>query len=159
MQNAFTSLLKCKWPLVGPAMATAAGGRLAVAVTKGGGFGFISSSYQTLEWFKDQLDLVRRDLGTSAQRLPIGCGYLLWTLDDKPREEAEALVELGIKHSSAIWLAFGDSLQRWFTFVRERADPKDVRVFVVVSTVGEAVAAARLKPDVLVAQGSFRTAL
>ena len=133
-------------------MALASAHKLACASHKGGGFGFISTSYKSPKWFQEELISARKELSLPTERLPIGSGYLLWELDTKP-EDAQVILDLGCSHTSAIWLSFGASLRKWLSFVQNHKDASQITTFVLVSTVAEALEAAALKAHVLVAQG------
>lgn len=115
--------------------------------------------YKTAESLIGELSLAREILQlTPSDPLPIGVGYLGWQLE-QPTANPQVVLSVALdNHVHAIWLAFGNDLERWIDFIRNyNADHKCVRqttIFVQVSSVEEAlVAANEWKVDVLVAQG------
>ncbi|KAF9561483.1 2-nitropropane dioxygenase [Agrocybe pediades] len=143
-------------------MAGASGGALAAQVTLGGGFGFLSAGYDSVDKLKHEInvarDLLRKD-GDLSTVLPIGVGFLVWQLEKSPEAGEQLLLTALENHVQAIWLSFGADLGRWINFIREhdpRADSSDaVKIFVQTSIVEEAVSAIQSwKVDVIVAQGN-----
>jgi nitronate monooxygenase len=117
-------------------MGSAAGGRLAAAVTHAGGLGLIGSGYADAA-------VVSRELA-AAGNARVGVGFITWALDAKP----EALrVALDAK-PAAIMLSFGD-FTPYVAAIREAGS----RILCQVQTLAEAEQAARLGVDVIVAQG------
>lgn len=89
--------------------------------------------------------------------LPIGVGYLGWLLD---KHNGEELISIALENRvQAIWLSFGDNLQKWIKFIRNseanRGAQEKTKIFIVVSSVSEAlVAVNEWKADAIIAQGS-----
>lgn len=118
------------------------------------------AGYRSAESLIDELSLARGLLHLSpSDPLPIGVGYLCWQLE-KPTAKPKVVLSAALDNRvHAIWLAFGNNLKEWITFIRNYdAEHKRVRqttIFVQVSSVEEAlVASNEWKVDVLVAQGS-----
>ncbi|KAF9457191.1 2-nitropropane dioxygenase [Collybia nuda] len=141
-------------------MAGASGGSLAAQVTLGGGFGFLGAGYETIEKHRSELSIARSILKVDAQApLPIGVGYLGWLLDD-PKNKGQELLSIALENRvQAIWLSFGNDLEKWIQLIRNTESNREVKektkIFIVVSSVQEAlVAANKWKADVIVAQGT-----
>lgn len=89
--------------------------------------------------------------------LPIGVGYLGWLLD---KHKGEELISIALENRvQAIWLSFGDNLEKWIKFIRNseanRGAQEKTKIFIVVSSVSEAlVAVNEWKADAIIAQGS-----
>ena len=96
IKTALTRLLGIQHPILLAPMGSAAGGRLAAAVTNAGGLGLVGSGYA-------DADAVRREL-TEAGNTRVGIGFILWALEKNP----SALdVALDAK-PAAVMLSFGD---------------------------------------------------
>ncbi|KAL0579275.1 hypothetical protein V5O48_002729 [Marasmius crinis-equi] len=151
-----TRLLQINTPIIAPPMALAHGGVLAANAYLGGGFGFIAAGYRSKEWLQSELDNARGLLSPSRS-LPVGVGYFGWELD-KQGKEGEKMIEVALENDiRAVWLSFGDNLEKYVKFVREHPRGKDTAVFVLISTVDEGRAVVqdwKVKPDVLVCQGN-----
>ncbi|KAI0675446.1 2-nitropropane dioxygenase [Trametes maxima] len=160
VKTSLTSLLGIRAPVVSAAMAYASSAKLAIEVTRGGGFGFFHAAGTTSEKLREELGLARSsfpDIGNCP--LPIGCGFIGWQLDAKEAESKE-LVDIAIEGGvQAIWLSFGNDLLRWIQYIR--ASPAYAGLvtkpllFVQVSSVEEALQAITdWKVDVLIVQGN-----
>lgn len=129
-------------------MSGAAGGKLAAAVTKGGGLGFIGGGYFTPDQYTANLEEASEALHGSAKpvgpgrgRLDVGVGFLGWGLskldqtsssDPVPivngtnyqhRTKAVACIDAALKfRPRAVWLAFGneEELVGWAQVMRAR---------------------------------------
>src|SRR3954453_6797755 len=96
IETALTRLLGIKHPILLAPMGSAAGGRLAAAVTNAGGLGLVGSGYA-------DADAIRREL-IEAGNTRVGIGFILWALEKNP----SALdVALDAK-PAAVMLSFGD---------------------------------------------------
>src|SRR5215831_16399621 len=96
IETALTRLLGIQHPILLAPMGSAAGGRLAAAVSHAGGLGMLGSGYA------DET-AIRREL-TQAGNARVGIGFILWALDKNP----SALdVALDAK-PAAVMLSFGD---------------------------------------------------
>ncbi len=83
-------------PIVSAPMAFAAGGRLAVAVSRSGGLGLIGGGYGDAAWLEEQFE--------AADRQSVGVGFITWSLHNSP-----ALLTQVLKHApKAVMLSFGD---------------------------------------------------
>lgn len=87
-------------------------------------------------------------------------GYLAWRLDD-PQSKGEELVSLALENRvQAIWLSFGDDIEKWIKFIRDseanRGFQEKTKIFIVVTSVQEALVAVNdWKADAIIAQGLF----
>ncbi|KAG2138851.1 hypothetical protein BD769DRAFT_1433344 [Suillus cothurnatus] len=135
IHNAFTVLMGISTPIVAAPMAGASGGALAAQASAAGAFGFIGAGYLTSSRIQEELSLARS---------PTGVGLLNVSLSNKVQ---------------AIWLAFGNNIDRWIEHIRSydasSGRENKTLIFVQVSSVKEALIAIQdWKVDVLVAQGS-----
>lgn len=136
LKTALTELLGIEHPILLAPMGSAAGGRLAAAVTQAGGLGLVGSGYA------NEASL-RRELA-EAGNIPVGIGFILWALDQRP----EVLdVALAAKPRAAM-LSFGDPAP-----YIGRVHDAGVFVICQVQTLEEARQAARAGADVIIAQG------
>lgn len=124
-------------PVLSAPMARAAGGRLAAAVTRAGGLGFIGGSYCDAGW-------IAREFGEAGNEA-VGCGLITWALAEKPHVLGEVLA----RRPRALFLSFGDPAP----FVDEIA-AAGVPLICQVQTLRDAQHAAGLGAAVIVAQGS-----
>ena len=96
IETALTRLLGIQHPILLAPMGSAAGGKLAAAVTHAGGLGMVGSGYASTTAIKQELG--------EAGNARVGVGFILWALDRNP----EALdVALDAK-PAAIMLSFGN---------------------------------------------------
>lgn len=77
---------------------------------------------------------------------------MVWQLEQDP-SKAEQLLSIVIDHRvQAIWLAFGEDIGRWISYIRNKGN--DIKIFVQISTVEQALQAVKeWKADVVVIQG------
>lgn len=148
LNTPFTQLTGCIWPICSAAMTGTASSDLASAVHNAGAFGFIACF--DLKTIEAELSKTRELLHQPSGRLPIGIGFLGWLMDTRPELQLEEGMDLALQHVSAIWLSFGRDLGKYARKVK--AQP-DVKLFIMVCNVEEALAAVQLGADVLVAQG------
>src|SRR5579864_3479262 len=136
IETALTRLLGIEHPILLAPMGSAAGGRLAAAVTNAGGLGLIGSGYA-------DTDVIGKEL-TAAGNTRIGIGFILWALEKNP----SALdVALDAK-PAAVMLSFGDP--RPFT---GRIREAGCTIICQVQTLAQAMEAAAAGADVIIAQG------
>ncbi|KLO19033.1 2-nitropropane dioxygenase [Schizopora paradoxa] len=164
-----TKLLGIKTPVMSAPMAMACGGDLAGQVTLAGGFGFIPG-FGEEDVFRAELEKGRGILQGGGYKatsttspdnniLSVGVGFLGWKLDE-PDGKASQLLTVALEaRVSAVWLSFGNNLEKWVAFVREfdskRAEPHTTLIFILVNSLQDArVAVEDLKADVVVAQGN-----
>ncbi|KAF8336338.1 uncharacterized protein EI90DRAFT_3119630 [Cantharellus anzutake] len=142
-------------------MAKASGGALAAQITLGGGFGFISTGYQNVEFAEKEIEIARSLLSSSqfnnsiSTRLPIGVGFFGWELEQRP--EAVQVLEYVLRRRDirALWLSCGRDLPRWIKTIREADSNERTLIFVQVNTTPEAIESYTCWDiDVLVVQGN-----
>jgi nitronate monooxygenase len=96
IEIALTRLLGIEHPILLAPMGSAAGGKLAAAVTNAGGLGLVGSGYANA-------NAIRKELA-EAGNTRVGVGFILWALERNP----SALdVALDAK-PAAVMLSFGD---------------------------------------------------
>ena len=136
IETALTRLLGIEHPILLAPMGSAAGGRLAAAVTNAGGLGLVGSGYANTA-------AVRKEL-TEAGNTRVGIGFILWALEKNP----EALdVALDAK-PAAVMLSFGDP-----TPFTRRIKDAGCKIICQVQTLAQARAAAAAGADIIIAQG------
>jgi nitronate monooxygenase len=136
LTTGFTKRFGVRHPIVSAPMGGSAGGELAAAVSRGGGFGMVGGGDR--EW----LD---RELPIAAARAdgPWGVGFLTWAA-------TSGLVERALAYGpSAVMLSFGDPAP-FAGMVREAG----VALILQVTDLREARQAVDLGADVIVAQGT-----
>jgi len=144
-------------------MRVMSGPRLALAVSRAGGLGFIgpgakpddtATDLKTLrELLKDVPDSTFQDAYQSGKRLPVGVGFQLWNGDLS--SASKAVEEY---HPCAAWLFAPrhgqEELDQWTARLREVSP--DIHIWIQVGTLKESIEAAKSdrRPDVLVIQGA-----
>src|SRR4051812_13539267 len=136
IETALTRLLGIEHPILLAPMGSAAGGKLAAAVTHAGGLGMIGSSYASTKAIKQEL--------TEAGNARIGIGFILWALE---RNQAALDVALEAR-PSAIMLSFGDP-----TPFTSRIKNAGCKIICQVQTLAHAKQAADAGADIIIAQG------
>ena len=136
IETALTRLLGITHPILLAPMGSAAGGKLAAAVTHAGGLGMLGSGYADEK-------AIRREL-TEAGNARVGIGFILWALDKNP---AALDVALDAK-PAAVMLSFGDP-----TPYTARIKKAGSRIICQVQTLEQAKQAAAAGADVIIAQG------
>lgn len=130
------TLLGIRHPLLCAPMAGVSGGRLAAAVSRAGGLGFIGGGYGDRDWLVEQFAL--------CEGQPFGVGFISWALARQPQ-----LLDLALQaQPRAVLLSFGE-LGDLGARVREAGVP----LIAQVQTVAQAADAARVGADIVVAQG------
>src|SRR5690349_3074345 len=117
-------------------MGSAAGGRLAAAVTNAGGLGLVGSGYANA-------DTIRKELA-EAGNARVGIGFILWALEKNP---GALDVALDAK-PAAVMLSFGDP-----TPFAGRIRQAGCRIICQVQTLAQAREAAAAGADIIIAQG------
>ena len=136
IETGLTRLLGIQHPILLAPMGSAAGGKLAAAVTHAGGLGMLGSGYASEA-------AVRKEL-VEAGNARVGIGFILWALDKNP----QALdVALDAK-PAAVMLSFGDP-----TPYTGRIKAAGARIVCQVQTLEQAKQAADAGADVIIAQG------
>ncbi|MCB1745670.1 MAG: nitronate monooxygenase [Gammaproteobacteria bacterium] len=137
MHSPLAATLGIVHPLLSAPMAGVAGGRLAAAVSRAGGPGFIGGGYCGPEWSGAEL--------AAAGDVPVGIGFIGWRLAARP-----AVLDLALAHGvRAVLLSFGEPAP----FAPAIRAP-GARLVVQVQSVAQARAARDAGADVVVAQGS-----
>ena len=136
IETALTRLLNITHPILLAPMGSAAGGKLAAAVTHAGGFGLVGSGYASET-------AVRKELG-EAGNARVGVGFILWALDRNPKALDAALDA----RPAAIMLSFGDPAP-----YARRIKAAGSKIICQVQTLEQAKQAAGLGADIIIAQG------
>jgi nitronate monooxygenase len=134
--TALTSLLGIDHPIVSAPMGGVAGGRLAAAVSNGGGLGMVGSG--DLAWLRRECALA-----LAGTEKPWGVGLLAWAIDD------DVLQWVIDQRPAAIMLSFGDP-----TPYADAVRAAGIPLFVQVTTLSDAMRALEVGADVVVAQGA-----
>lgn len=93
-----TKLLQVDHPILLAPMDLVADARLAVAISRAGGFGILGGGYGDEQWLARELDLLAR----SGVRF--GVGFITWSMAKNSR-----LLDLALAHGpAAVMLSFGD---------------------------------------------------
>ncbi len=136
IETALTRLLGITHPILLAPMGSAAGGKLAAAVTHAGGLGMLGSGYADEK-------AIRREL-TEAGNARVGIGFITWALDKNP---VALDVALDAK-PAAVMLSFGDPSP-----YAARIKKVGCRIICQVQTLEQAKQAAAAGADVIIAQG------
>jgi nitronate monooxygenase len=136
IETPLTRLLGIQHPILLAPMGSAAGGRLAAAVSHAGGLGMLGSGYASET-------AIRRELA-EAGNAPVGVGFILWALDSNP-----AALDVALEaRPAAIMLSFGDPAP-----YAARIKAAGCRIICQVQTLQQAREAAAVGADVIIAQG------
>lgn len=136
IETALTRLLGIQHPILLAPMGSAAGGKLASAVTHAGGLGMLGSGYASRT-------AIQRELA-EAGNARVGIGFILWALDRNP---AALDVALDAK-PAAVMLSFGDPSP-----YAARIKAAGCKIICQVQTLEQAKQAASVGADVIIAQG------
>jgi nitronate monooxygenase len=136
IETALTRLLGIEHPILLAPMGSAAGGRLAAAVTHAGGLGMIGSGYASTTAIKAEL--------AEAGNARVGIGFILWALERNPTALQVALDS----RPAAVMLSFGDPIP----FIG-RIKEAGCKIICQVQTLAQARQAAEAGADVIIAQG------
>jgi nitronate monooxygenase len=136
IETALTRRLGIQHPILLAPMGSAAGGKLAAAVTHAGGLGMLGSGYADEK-------AIRREL-VEAGNAKVGIGFILWALDKNP---AALDVALDAK-PAAVMLSFGDPSP-----YTKRIKTAGSRIICQVQTLEQAKEAAAAGADIIIAQG------
>ncbi|MFF1691814.1 MULTISPECIES: NAD(P)H-dependent flavin oxidoreductase [unclassified Streptomyces] len=135
--TAFTELFGVRCPIALAPMGGSAGGALAAAVSRGGGFGILGGAFGDPEWLAREVPIVASTEG------PWGVGFLTWGID-------VAVVERALEYRPrAVMLSFGDPSP-----YAERVRRAGALLILQVTGLEEARQAVDLGADVIVAQGT-----
>ena len=136
IKTALTERLGIEHPILLAPMGSAAGGRLAAAVTQAGGLGVIGSGYASS-------DTVQKEL-LAAGNTKVGIGFITWALDDNPAALDVALAAA----PPAVMLSFGNPAP-YAAAIRAAG----CKLICQVQTLQGAREAADAGADVIIAQG------
>jgi nitronate monooxygenase len=136
LATALTRLLGIDHPILLAPMGSAAGGRLAAAVTQAGGLGLIGSGYANA-------DIIRSEL-IKAGNARVGVGFIVWALEKAP-SALDAALDAG---PAAVMLSFGDPAP-----FAGRIRDAGCKVICQVQTLSQAKQAVDAGADVIIAQG------
>jgi nitronate monooxygenase len=136
IETELTRLLGIEHPILLAPMGSAAGGKLAAAVTNAGGLGLVGSGYANT-------DAIRKELA-EAGNTRVGVGFILWALERNPSALDVALDA----QPAAVMLSFGDP--KPFT---GRIRDAGCKIICQVQTLAQAKEAAAAGADIIIAQG------
>ncbi len=137
IETALTRLLGIEHPILLAPMGSAAGGKLAAAVTNAGGLGLVGSGYANA-------DAIRKEL-SEAGNARVGVGFILWALEKNPSALDVALDA----RPAAVMLSFGDPSP-----FAGRIRDAGCKIICQVQTLAQAKEAAAAGADIIIAQGS-----
>ncbi|GAA5953994.1 hypothetical protein JCM8115_003277 [Rhodotorula mucilaginosa] len=109
-------------------MAGVAGGRLAAAVHKAGGFGYIGAGHKPIETLVEDVQLAREALSLKeGDNLPLGIGFMGWKFEaphlpaDQGAQEGDKWLRYIIHGANArsIWISFAVDLKHWVDRARK----------------------------------------
>jgi nitronate monooxygenase len=135
MRTRLTQAFGIEHPIILAPAAGAAGGALASAVTRAGGFGMIGGGYGDAEWLAGEL---------APADAPVGAGFITWSLEKAPHLLDQALAA----PRRAIMPSFGDPAP-----VAAQIHDAKVPLICQIQTLDHARAAIDADADVIVAQG------
>src|SRR4051794_32187056 len=136
IETALARLLGIEHPILLAPMGSAAGGKLAAAVTHAGGLGLVGSGYASTKAIRQEL--------AEAGNARVGIGFILWALERNP-----AALDVALEaRPQAIMLSFGDP-----TPLTGRIKAAGCKIISQVQTLAQAKEAAAAGADVIIAQG------
>ena len=136
IETELTRLFGIQHPILLAPMGSAAGGKLAAAVTHAGGLGMVGSGYASTTAIKQELG--------EAGNARVGVGFILWALDRNPKALDVALDA----KPAAIMLSFGNPEP-----YTPRIKAVGSKIICQVQTLEQAKQAAGAGADVIIAQG------
>lgn len=137
LSTRLTQALSLRFPIVSAPMAMVGGGRLAAAVSTGGGLGLIGGGYCDADWITTEFD--------RAENAGIGIGFITWRLARQP----DLLEACLARKPRAVFLSFGDPAP-----FGDRIRNAGARMICQVQSLHDAEVAVAAGADILVAQGS-----
>ncbi|KAJ7691764.1 hypothetical protein B0H17DRAFT_1062597 [Mycena rosella] len=153
IRTPLTELLDIQVPICLAPMSTGGGADLAAQVTKCGGFAFIPAGDDTVDVLKKEVQAFKDIINPPpSQQVPVGVGFLAWHLEAGHEDLLACALDLNVK---AVCFAFGDHMDRWVKFVQgqDHASGRRTIIFVMVHSAEHAAAVAKLRVDVVIAQG------
>ena len=144
IKTPLTEFFGIRHPIMLAPMDQIAGGRLAAAVSKAGGFGIIGGGYGNREWLEDQIQL-SHSLSNSPEALEnIGIGFITWSLLKQPD-----LIDFTLAQAPrALMVSFGDGEP-----IIDRAKTAGIPTIWQVQRVAMAEQAMNAGADIIVVQG------
>jgi nitronate monooxygenase len=136
MKTRLTEFFGIEHPIVSAPMALISGGKLAAAVTSGGGLGLIGGGYGDSAWLQREFGL--------TDGATVGCGFITWSLARTP----ELLDETLERRPAAVMLSFGDPQP-----FAERVHAAGIPLLAQVQTLDHARHALDAGAEIVVAQG------
>jgi nitronate monooxygenase len=137
IQNRLTQMLGIEPPVLLAPMDVVSGGRLAAAVSQAGGLGLLGGGYGHSDWIDREWE--------RAGNARIGCGFITWSLAERPRILDLALANRPV----AVMLSFGDP-RPFAPAIRDAG----ARLICQAQTLSQAREAMEAGADVIVAQGT-----
>ncbi|KAK7681533.1 hypothetical protein QCA50_015265 [Cerrena zonata] len=151
-----TGRLNVQTPILSAAMAIGGINDIAASVTEAGGFGFLGTAFDDVKALKNTMRTLRTRLRTPPEApLPIGVGFIGWVLDQN-EGAAERIIAVLEERPVAIWLSFGDNLEKYIRLVQDYDSKREHKtlIFTIINSVDEALRAANeWNVDALVVQG------
>lgn len=141
LSTRLTRFFEIEHPVISAPMAFAAGGKLAASVTSAGGLGLIGGAYCDQQWIGSEFD--------AAGNVPVGCGFITWSLAQKGDEGVALLDEVLQRDPKAIFLSFGDP-----GLFANRINDQGTPLICQVQTMRDARRAIDCGASVIVAQGA-----
>jgi nitronate monooxygenase len=136
IQTRLTERLGITHPILSAPMGFVAGGRLAAAVTAGGGLGLIGGGYGDGEWIEREF--------AAAGNARVGCGFITWSLRKQPH-----LLDLVLAHAPAAVMLSFDSPEPFAKAVKDRG----ATLICQVQSMARAREAVDSGADIVIAQG------
>jgi nitronate monooxygenase len=136
IQTRLTERLGITHPILSAPMGFVAGGKLAAAVTAGGGLGLIGGGYGDGEWIEREF--------AAAGNARVGCGFITWSLRKQPH-----LLDLVLAHAPAAVMLSFDSPEPFAKAVKESG----ARLICQVQSMARAREAVESGADIVIAQG------
>ena len=132
-----TERLGIEHPILLAPMGTAAGGKLAAAVTAAGGLGLIGGGYGDADWLAQEFK--------AAANARVGCGFITWSLARKPQLLDQVLAHF----PAALMLSFGSPIP-----FAPKIKASGAPLICQVQTMAHAREAVEAGADIIVAQGA-----
>jgi nitronate monooxygenase len=136
IQTRLTERLGITHPILSAPMGFVAGGRLAAAVTAGGGLGLIGGGYGDSEWIEREF--------AAAGNARVGCGFITWSLRKQPH-----LLDLVLAHAPAAVMLSFDSPEPFAKAVKDSG----ATLICQVQSMARAREAVDAGADIVIAQG------
>mmetsp|Transcript_9590 Transcript_9590/g.29001 ORF Transcript_9590/g.29001 Transcript_9590/m.29001 type:complete len:396 (+) Transcript_9590:1148-2335(+) len=142
-----TEMFGASVPVVLPPMLGCSGGKLAGAVAKAGGLGFVAAGtdvFTPSEKLAGEIEVASDICGSGA----LGVGFLAHLMDETDRTLQKSLE---LEHPKLIWLSFG-TLAKYRTLI-EHVHRAGKKVVIMTHSVDEALAVREAGSDAVILQG------